>query len=341
MCALRGQFRLRRLRFVRAIIRFLPIDGLHDLRARNFARKRRLDQCRHCWNATAGPLLEVDPRLGSFGAPPRGRPAPSLAVPSPFPHRVRQTPQRHPTPPRGARFAMMTRKDMDARSLRRRSVTDVTGEPGKGTGGSKDSGVSGWGTRAADGTGGRRSAESGPRRPVGAPVGVVAGQRTPPRAVWRVCSRFTLTARTHEGPLGFDLPQAPEAESSKSHHLLDPPNGRLRHPFAACVTVFGPRRLPASQACGPWRDTPSDRGPRLSCLHGPAVHSRRCPRSFLQRLRVRFAAIARVRQDLLRRLATCLRHRVDHRDQLALVARVVRHRFVASFRDEKVPVAYP
>ena len=49
---------------MRAIIRFLSIDGLHDLRERNFARKRRLDQCRHPRNATEGPLPEVDPRPG-------------------------------------------------------------------------------------------------------------------------------------------------------------------------------------------------------------------------------------------------------------------------------------
>ena len=65
-----------------------------------------------------------------------------------------------------------------------------------------------------------------------------------------------VTLRAREVPFGLDLLQA-EAESSKSHHLLDPADRRLGHPLAACVPR--PLHSPASWPCAPSRDTCPDR----------------------------------------------------------------------------------
>jgi len=58
------------------IVRFLLGDGLHDLRERNFARKRRLAPCRHSRNATEGRYRRsicVRDCAGPLGTPTRGR----------------------------------------------------------------------------------------------------------------------------------------------------------------------------------------------------------------------------------------------------------------------------
>ena len=80
-----------------------------------------------------------------------------------------------------------------------------------------------------------------------------------------------------KGPLDFDLLQAPEAESSKSHCLFDPADRRLRHPLAAFISPAAPPRSPACRPCAPSRDARLDRNARRPCPHGPATHTRRCP----------------------------------------------------------------
>ena len=126
--------------------------------------------------------------------------------------------------------------------------------------------------------------------------------------------------QAHDGPFGLDLPQAPEAESSKSHHLLDPADRRLRHPFAACVpfSALVARQLLGHAGLGGILLRIGVRG--CLALTGQRYIAVDVP--LLQRLQVRFIAIARVQQsrDLRSQPALLLGHpAIAHRLALARV----------------------
>lgn len=107
---------------------------------------------------------------------------------------------------------------------------------GRAVAGRRDTGRGRRCIRAADGPGGPRSARTGPRRLARAPGTAVEGQRSSPHAASiEGMQTLHVEGQTHEGLFGLDLPQAPEAESSKAQHLLDPADRGLRHPFAPGV----------------------------------------------------------------------------------------------------------
>ena len=56
--------------------------------------------------------------------------------------------------------------------------------------------------------------------------------------------------QTHEGPFSPDVLEAPDAESSKSRHLLDPAVGRLGQPLSPCIHTVCAH--PRSPYCPTW-----------------------------------------------------------------------------------------